>query len=95
MYRKIVNKIKKWYHGEHVVVPVPKGTIGIPIAYNIQPLLAKILGAIGTFWLRRWPILLPIIVVSLVTLFIHFDNKSTTGSRQSQNSGITTNQHAK
>ena len=48
----------------------------IPIKCE-PPRLARILNPIGQFWLRRWPILLPVIVGLIaiaVTLFIYFDS---------------------
>ena len=40
---KIKDKIKNWYYGKRVIVPLPKDMIGLPIVYHIQPPLARFL----------------------------------------------------
>ena len=83
--KNIYQKAKNWYRGQ---TPYSIGQM-IGQAYNLKrginqkpippefepPLIARILNPIGRFWLRRWPILLPIIVGAIIALFIHFDSK--------------------
>jgi len=59
------------------------GTLPRPIPKEFEPpLLARILNPIGHFLKRRWPILLPIIVATIVALFIHFDSKTDSKAKQ-------------
>ena len=75
----ITNKIKKWYKG--VYVPPPKNDPNSPLAiistgYYEKPFLGKIIDPLITFWLKRWPVLIVVIVMTVglgVQLFIHFD----------------------
>jgi hypothetical protein len=47
---------------------------------------------IGRFWLRRWTIILPVIVTAAITLFIYFDSKATAKATQEQKKAITNEQ---
>ena len=60
----------RWYRG-YIDIKNQGSTI---IVY--PPSIAKrFILFICVFWLKRWPILLPIIVGAIVALFIHFDSK--------------------
>jgi len=81
MIHTIYDKIKIWFRGKHILTPFVE--FEIETVNNIgenkdterfeRPLLAKVLIIIWQFWIKRCPILLPIIVATIVTLFIHFD----------------------
>jgi len=45
-------------------------------------LFARILNLACRFWYRTWKIILPIIVATIVALFIHFDSKTDTKAKQ-------------
>jgi len=58
------------------------------IISKIRNLIKRIIKSLWTFWLRHWPILLPIIVAFfgiLVKLFIYLDSKATTKAQQEKN----------
>jgi hypothetical protein len=44
------------------------------------------------FWLNRWPIILPVIITTAITLFIYFDSKATSKAAQEQKKAITNEQ---
>jgi len=87
---QIFQKLKNWYRGEHIPYTLQEmmdlsqdrrdepRTEHLPDRFH-PPLFARIINIIYRFWLRRWTVLLPIIVALLmiaVLLFIHFDSKS-------------------
>jgi hypothetical protein len=54
---RLVEKIKTWYRGRYV--PPPPNDPGSPIVFISpghyeQPMVAKILGVVATFWLKHW-----------------------------------------
>jgi hypothetical protein len=67
MCKKIISKIKNWYHGKPIVIPTP-GVMGGPIVYPMQPPLARFLKIIGQFWLKHWQF---IITTSLVIIGLY------------------------
>ena len=82
-------KLKNWYRGKYIPQSlqeiidnsIPRYLENrerqIPDKFE-PPLIARIINPICRFWLRRWIILLPVIVTLLtivVMLFIHFDSK--------------------
>jgi hypothetical protein len=81
--KKIYQKLKNWYRGEHIPYTLqemmdlqrPRYLEGqeqdLPDRFA-PPLIARLSDSVWRFWLRRWPILLPIIVAALVALFKPF-----------------------
>ena len=70
--------IKTWWQGKWRDPSLKEVLEEEPEKPNIiYPLPRRILIELKTFWLRRWPILLPIIITTAVTLFIYFDTKAT------------------
>jgi len=85
---QIFQKLKNWYRGPPILNTIQEmmdlqrdiydepRTEHLPDRFH-PPLLARIIASIWRFWLRRWPILLPVVVMLLgiaVALFIHFDS---------------------
>lgn len=93
---KTLHKIRSWWIGE--LNPDPKiyetGSVEDIFSdesnYLKRPFVRRILSTICQFWLNRWPILLPIIVATIVALFIHFDSKANGEPKQKENSTKTT-----
>gem|GEM_PF-3439740 len=90
--KNMTTKFKKWWRGK----PLPLNSLivaknlGIEIHnYNTPPLIARLINPLFRFWLRRWPILLPIIVAAAVALFIHFDSKATSKTKEKEQHKIT------
>ncbi len=92
------NKPVKMYHRRKAIegktfktyeVPVleKKGWVDSPVKFqeSIGDRVEKVSTVLWHFWLRRWPILLPIIVSVIVALFIHFNSKSTSETKQKEN----------
>ena len=50
---------------------------------------------IKVFWLKRWPVLLPVIVGAAVVLFTHFDSKPAAKPEQKENHKIGGTNHVK
>ena len=94
--KNIYNSIKKWWRGKLVPYSIGEafdlhnqnrkwGIKPKPIHGRFDPpFIARILNPAWQFWLRRWPILLPIIVGAIIALFIHFDSKSNSKPPQKQ-----------
>ena len=93
--KNIYQKLKDWYRGkfiplsieEMIDIQIPKyleNKKPMPNQFN-PPLIAKIINPIWHFWLKRWPILLPVIAGSIIALFIHFDSKPNSESPQKHN----------
>ena len=86
----IIQKFKIWWRGEFIS-PTTEELFNHDKQREDkfkQPIIPKILTIIWRFWLRRWPIILPIIVGALVALFIHFDSKTTSNTTQQQKNPI-------
>jgi len=93
---RITDKIKNWYRGKYVPPDNdPNSEFVRVMGHYEQSLSAKMLKTLVEFWLKRWPILLPIIVGAAVALFIHFDsNSNATGkAEQKENHQITSADH--
>lgn len=94
--KQVFQKLKSWYRGEHIPYTLQEmmdlqrdrlselRTEHLPERFQ-PPLLAQIINFLYRFWLRRWPVLLPVIVGILgiiAILFIHFDSKSSSETQQ-------------
>ena len=69
---QIVEKIKVWYRGKYVPPPPndPNSSIiFISLGHYEQPLLAKILGVLGRFWLTHWQWVIGT-TIALVAIFL-------------------------
>jgi len=88
-------KIKSWYKNKIFILRWKRGLRKSMIkTYGKTPSrITKILSAICSFWKEHWKVLLPIIVGSIVALFIHFDSKSTTKTQQDKNQEVSTINH--
>ena len=73
-------KFGRWYRG-YIDIKNQGSTI---IVYPPSTTKRLIL-FMGGFWLKHWPILLPIIVGAIVALFIHFDSKPNSKAPQKHN----------
>ena len=86
--RNIYQKLKAWYRGENTPLSLEQIFNSVkqsrryleskePAISDMlkPPLIARSICFLWQFWLRRWPILLPIIVGAIIALFIHFDSK--------------------
>lgn len=53
----LIEKVKNWYRGKYIP-PLPNDPDSPVVFFSIgryeQPLLAKILGAVGKFWIDHW-----------------------------------------
>jgi len=88
----IIIKFNKWCKGEYV--PPPPGNLIGPLVicssgYYKSPLIVVFFNLLWNFWKKEWKILLPIIIASIVALFIHFDSKSTIKTDQEKNEIVT------
>jgi hypothetical protein len=95
---RITEKIKNWYRGKYIPPPKkdPNSCLYFFSPGHYEPSLpARILKTLVGFWLRRWPILFPVLVGAAVALFIHFDSNANTTSKteQKENHQITGTNH--
>ena len=88
----IIKKIRIWYQGRYIEPENDPNSMVIRLAGHYeQPLLAKSLNMFFSFWAKNWKVLLPVIIGTAVTLFIHFDSKTTGKTeheKQKQNTNI-------
>lgn len=88
--KNIHQKLKDWYRGEYIPYTVQemfdlhkikylvRQKQNMPYIFN-RPLIVRIINSARRFWLRRWSVLLPIIIALIgiaVMLFIHFDSNT-------------------
>jgi hypothetical protein len=83
-------KIKTWYENKLFLFRFKRGLRKSFIKrYGKTPSrVTKILSTIWLFWKSNWTILLPLIVASLIALFIHFDSKSTSETKQKKDHNV-------
>lgn len=70
----IIEKIKEWYRGRYVPPPPndPRSSlVFVSPGHHEQPILARVLGTIGRFWLAHWKWIVPTIIFPLVGLMYH------------------------
>ena len=96
MLSNIINKISNWWRGEWQEPTMEEifEHDEIPDKYK-HHWSASLARLIRSFWLKHWKALLPIIVGTSVALFIHFDSKSTSETKQKENHQITSAYHVK
>ena len=72
-----------------------QGWVDTPAKFgkSIKSKIKRTLNNLWHFWLRRWPILLPIIVTTVIALYIHFDSKSERETQQKKENTITETNH--
>jgi len=86
-------KLRLWYRGKNIpytlqeLMDLQRDRFGEPRTEPLPerfepPLIARIINSICRFWLRRWTVLLPIIIGAIVALFIHFSSKSSSETEQ-------------
>ncbi len=69
--KHILNAVGKWYQGKYIPPESRSdGNLLFVLGCYEQPLLAKILGKIGRFWLRHWQWILTILVAMIVPLVV-------------------------
>ena len=107
--KNIIHKLKTWYRGKHIPYSMEEmielqrpryleKQESLPNRFE-PPTIAKILTTICRSWIRNWKILLPVIIAIVgiaVTLFIHFDSKSSSKTKKihnSQHNNYNTNIH--
>ena len=71
LIKNLSYRLGRWYSGYIDIKNQGSTIIVYPSSVAKQFVLF-----VCVFWLKRWPILLPIIVGAIVALFIHFDSKS-------------------
>jgi hypothetical protein len=69
--------ITRWWKGKYIS-PQERSSDAIQVYCGVyeRHWTSKVVHTIARFWLRNWKILLPVIVASVVALYIHFDGKS-------------------
>ena len=75
---QILESITNWYRGEYVPPPPndPNSQlIFISPGHYEQPLLAKILGAIGQFWFAHWKWVIGT-AIALAAIFVKFSGSA-------------------
>lgn len=88
--RSVISSLVEDEHVQIVAKEPWTKEIGIRITENgidflneiNKPILIKMLMPVWSFWVNHWKVLLPIVVAALVALFIHFDSKSASETKQ-------------
>lgn len=54
--KRMSDKLATWYRGRYVPPPRDEGgpVFFVSLGHYEQPLLAKLLGILGTFWINHW-----------------------------------------
>ena len=68
-----IDRLREWYRGRYV--PPPRddphsSMVFLGPGYYEQPPLAKLLGALGRFWLKHWQWIIAVIVAPLLFAII-------------------------
>jgi len=85
----IITKIKKWWDGEYVAAKNNPGDSVIFIGGSYERhWSSRFAHTLFEFWIKHWKVLLPIIAGAFVALFIHFDSKTTSKSKQEKTNSI-------
>jgi len=75
MLSNIKDKIVSWWQGELQEETLEEIFVDPPVDRYKYHWSSKIVRVLWFFWKNHWKILLPIIVATAVSLFIHFDSR--------------------
>lgn len=81
----MIDKIKIWYQGKPINAVFKHGSSFNPIIIGYERhWTSTIINYLFEFWMRRWVILLPVIIGAIVALFIHFDTNTNSAGNTKQ-----------